>query len=201
MNTEDRRQAIADKLAKATQSRSKPRAFVNPKPFKAKAKPAPIEPPAFVPTPWTGRPTKYDPVAHCVAAVEQMAQGHSLTGLAGFLLVSKDTIYEWMERHSEFSAAIKIGRAARVRFLENKLLKTSMGVGVTAAIFALKNADPDEYKDIITNDHSISVRIEKVSDAQLLEIIARSSAAKPLTIEHKPAELGTGSGTGAPRQP
>jgi hypothetical protein len=39
---------------------------------------------------------------------------------------------------------INMGRAARVAALETKLLTTSQGVGVTAAIFALKNADPDE---------------------------------------------------------
>ena len=40
-----------------------------------------------------------------------------------------------------------MGRAARVAALETKLLATSQGVGVTAAIFALKNADPDEWQD------------------------------------------------------
>jgi hypothetical protein len=66
--------------------------------------------------------------------------------------------------------------------LETKLLTTKMGVGVTAAIFALKNADPDEYKDMYNQQTEVTLRIEKLSDTQLQEIAARGMK----TIEHKP---------------
>jgi hypothetical protein len=90
-----------------------------------------------------------------------------------------------MSAHEDFAAAIKIGKNARVKFLEDKLLSTSMGVGVTAAIFALKNADPDEYRDIITNDHNIRLDIARLPDAKLWEIVGASA---PTLIEHKKDE-------------
>jgi DNA-binding XRE family transcriptional regulator len=77
-----------------------------------------------------------------------------------------------------------MGRAARVAALEAKLLGTSQGVGVTAAIFALKNADPDEWQDRYHTETKVNVSIEQVSDAELMAIISR---AKPV-IEAKPVK-------------
>ena len=62
-----------------------------------------------------------------------------------------------------------MGRAARVAALEAKLLSTSQGVGVTAAIFALKNADPDEWQDRYYTDTRVNVSIEQMSDEELFE--------------------------------
>ena len=79
-----------------------------------------------------------------------------------------------------------MGRAARVAALEAKLLSTSQGVGVTAAIFALKNADPDEWQDRYYTETKVNVSIEQMSDEELLAIIAR--ARTPVLIEAKPVE-------------
>jgi hypothetical protein len=88
--------------------------------------------------------------------------------------------------YPDFCHAIRIGRAARVAALETKLLTTSQGVGVTAAIFALKNADPDEWQDRYNTETKVAVSIEKVPDAELLAIIARGNP--PALIEAKPTE-------------
>jgi hypothetical protein len=79
-----------------------------------------------------------------------------------------------------------MGRAARVAALEAKLLSTSQGVGVTAAIFALKNADPDEWQDRYYTDTRVNVSIEQMSDEELLAIISKANA--PALIEAKPVE-------------
>jgi hypothetical protein len=106
-----------------------------------------------------------------------MSQGYSVTAVAGFLGVAKDTVYEWVRVHAAFSAAITAGRSMRVAALETKLLSTQVGVGVTAAIFALKNADPDEWKDLYNQTTDVRVTIQHLSDAQLLEIASKGRQA------------------------
>ena len=54
---------------------------------------------------------------------------------------------------------LNMGRAARVAALEVKLLTTSQGVGVTAVIFGLKNADPDEWQDRYQTTTEINLRL------------------------------------------
>src|SRR5258705_5411922 len=88
-----------------------------------------------------------------------------------------------------------MGRAAGVAPLEAKLPATSQGVGVTAAIFALKNADPDEWQDRYHTETNVNVSIHQMSDAELLAIA--SQADPPALIEAKPVEAATDvTGTG-----
>lgn len=70
-----------------------------------------------------------------------------MTAFAGSIGVCRDTISEWASKHPEFSAAIKRGKAARTQSLECELLDEVLGPRVTARIFALKNAAPDEWRD------------------------------------------------------
>lgn len=93
-----------------------------------------------------GRPTKYEP-RFCDEVVSIMKTGLSLTAFAGEIGVARSTINEWMGSFPEFSEACKKGQAARVRYLEQTLLDGNAGPYVTARIFALKNADPDEWRD------------------------------------------------------
>ncbi len=133
-----------------------------------------------------GRPTPYRP-EYCQRAIEFMGQGYSVTALAGHLLVSKRCLYEWIAAHREFGDAINIGRAARVAALDTKLLTTVQGVGVTAAIFALKNADPTEWQDRYNTETKVSVPIEHLTDAELLAIASKA----PAPIEARPVEAAT----------
>lgn len=94
-----------------------------------------------------GRPSKYDP-AYCDEIVTFMGKGYSKTAFAGSIGVCHDTIIEWAHVHPEFSDAVKAGQAARVQRLEEGLLAgDQLGPQVTARIFALKNAAPDEWRD------------------------------------------------------
>jgi len=128
-------------------------------------------------------------------AIEFMGRGYSVTALAGHLGISKDAIYDWINLYPDFRHAINMGRAARVAALETKLLSTSQGVGVTAAIFALKNADPDEWQDRYYTETKVNVSIDQMSDADLLAIIAKADT--PALIEAKPVEAATdANGTG-----
>lgn len=101
-----------------------------------------------------GRPTSYLP-EYCDTAREVLALGHSVVGLAGKIGVSKSTIYEWMDAHPEFSAAVKEGQAGASAWWEERLMKIAQGEdgNATAAIFGLKNRAADEWRDKATTVH------------------------------------------------
>jgi hypothetical protein len=118
-----------------------------------------------------GRPSEYDP-AYCTLVIETMAKGVSLTTFAGDIGKSRETVYEWMSRHRDFADAVSRGRAARTAFLERKLLSARYGAQASAAIFALKNAAPDEWRDVKYQEHQHLHQIKQLSDAQLNAIAA-----------------------------
>lgn len=98
-----------------------------------------------------GRPTKFSP-HYCDEVVECMGRGYSLTAFAGEIGVARSTINEWMAQFPEFSEAVKKGKAKRVRHLEERLMGGDTGPRVTSMIFALKNADPEEWRDKVQQE-------------------------------------------------
>jgi hypothetical protein len=68
-------------------------------------------------------------------------------------------------------------------FLELKLLRSHKGAETTAAIFALKNAAPLDWKDVRTTEHNINVSVETLTDDQLNAIAAGVSPADAGVIE------------------
>ena len=149
------------------------------KPFRSKPKPE-----GYV----LGRPTLYRP-EYCQLAIERMGKGLSLTAFAGTIGVSKHADYEWTRVHADFDDAMSRARPARTLWLEQKLLRSRKGAETTAAIFALRNAAPDEWHDIKHTTHDHNVRVEQLSDDQLMAIAAR--ARTPALIETKPVEAAT----------
>jgi hypothetical protein len=168
-------QSVKDRVAKRLKQPKRRRDRYS-RPFRSKPKPE-----GYI----VGRPTLYRP-EYCQRAIDYMGQGYSVTALAGHLGMSKDAIYDWINHYPDFCHAVNMGRAARVAALEAKLLGTSQGVGVTAAIFALKNADPDEWQDRYHTESKVNVSIEQMSDEELLAIISKANA--PALIEAKPVE-------------
>jgi hypothetical protein len=121
-----------------------------------------------------GRPSKYDP-SYCDQIVEFMGRGYSMTAFAGEIGVARSTINEWMGEHPAFSEAVKVGQAKRTRQLEMTLLAGETGPKVTAHIFALKNAAPEEWKDKREFDHTVrEAPAEEMSEEELLAIAAGS---------------------------
>lgn len=121
-----------------------------------------------------GRPSEYDP-AFCPMVIEHMAKGHSLTSFAGLIRKARDTVYEWIKTHPDFADAVSRARSARVTALETKLLGSRKGAETTAAIFALKNAEPEEWRDVKHTEHQHALRIETLSDAQLYAIAGQKA--------------------------
>lgn len=93
-----------------------------------------------------GRPSLYKP-KYCQSVKDNMGAGYSLTACAGFIGVSKECIYEWMRVHPEFSDAVKAAKPRRLAFLESRIMNAEASHQVTAAIFQLKNADPEEWRE------------------------------------------------------
>lgn len=118
-----------------------------------------------------GRPTEYKP-EYCQQVIDYMAQGYSLTAFAGHIRMSRDAVYDWIRAHSEFSNAVSRARSARVAALEAKLLRSRKGAETTAAIFGLKNACPDEWRDVKHTEHRHAVSYDHLTDQQLRAIAA-----------------------------
>ena len=100
-----------------------------------------------------GRPSTYSE-EFCDMVVETMGTGLSLTAFAGEIGVTRQTLNNWANEHPEFFDAVKRGQAKRVAYLERRLLDGEIGPRVTSHIFALKNADPEEWKDKRGVEHS-----------------------------------------------
>jgi hypothetical protein len=112
-----------------------------------------------------------------------MAQGYSLTAFAGSIRVARDTVYAWIKSYSAFSDAVTRARAARVAALETKLLRSRKGAETTAAIFALRNADPTEWRDVKHTEHTHTLAVETLTDAQLYAIASGVHAGDASVID------------------
>ena len=120
-----------------------------------------------------GRPSLYKPT-YCDLVIETMSTGLSLTAFAGEIGVSRETVNEWRRVHPEFSAAVKIGQAKRALVWEQKLMSAGIGPHVTSTIFALKNIDPDEWRDRHEVAHTHTVKPTEMTDDELARIAAGS---------------------------
>jgi hypothetical protein len=78
-----------------------------------------------------------------------------------------------------------------VLWLERKLLASRKGAETTAAIFALRNADPSEWRDVRNVQHDHSHTIANLTDEQLLAI-ASGRASDVTVIEHDDQLLPSG---------
>lgn len=75
-----------------------------------------------------------------------MAQGFSVSAFAGKISVTAECISHWRQVKKEFSEAVKRGTQKRILFWEGRLPGTS-GKDAVPTIFALKNIDPENWKD------------------------------------------------------
>ena len=116
-----------------------------------------------------GRPTNYDKDSTIMRTIEYFADSvlvagdniPTIDGLAVYLGVSRDTIYEWKSKHSEFSYTIKEGEAHQTRALVN--LMTDKERFTAGSIFVAKNILGWSDKKDITLEHNITA-FEVVED-------------------------------------
>ena len=118
-----------------------------------------------------GRPIDYRP-EYCERVIAVMSQGKSLTAFAGLIGQSKKVVYEWIERYPEFADAVERARAARIVPWEDKLLVAQKGAEAACTIFALKNCDAEEWREVRYASFTTDVNINTLSDEQLEAIAA-----------------------------
>lgn len=124
-----------------------------------------------------GRPTKYEGEKTIKYAVKLANLGATNDQIADFLEVNVDTLYEWGEKHPEFSESLK--RAKEIhddQLVEKSLLKRATGYirtierldkdgcavacqeelppDPTSMIFWLKNRQPQKWRDRQELEHS-----------------------------------------------
>lgn len=114
-------------------------------------------------------PTLYDP-KYCDEIVAFMQQGYSIGAFAGKILVNRMTLYRWRKDHPDFDEACTIGMAARTCKLEEDLLATENSAVVKSRSYALKNADPIEWRDKREVEHSGKIQSEVVDAAALAKL-------------------------------
>lgn len=83
-----------------------------------------------------------------------MSEGLSLAAAAASLGIHRQRVYDWERKHEAFADTIKLGRAKRQLFLEQRLLKADAGPVVTSTIFALKNAAGEDWRDKQEVEHT-----------------------------------------------
>jgi hypothetical protein len=83
------------------------------------------------------------------AVIDAMARGFTQQAAAAEIGFCRDTLRAWAKTHPEMERALKIGQAKRVLYLEQAHLTIMVtGIGnIAGSIFALKNADPEEWRD------------------------------------------------------
>lgn len=122
-----------------------------------------------------GRPTDYyDGLGDDMIAL--MKDGYSLTASAATLGFHRRRIYDWEEKHPEFAHAIKIARGLRLHKLETDLLAAKDAPTVTSRIFALKNADAEEWREKISVDNTSSDGTMGLSAAAVLTALKAKHA-------------------------
>lgn len=104
-----------------------------------------------------GRPSKYDP-AHCATVIASGEEGKTLAEMASDLDVDRATINDWMERHEEFSRAVKRGLDKAQAWWEMKGRLATFGgcdgYNATSYIFNMKNRFKDDWRDKVEQDHN-----------------------------------------------
>lgn len=111
-----------------------------------------------------GRPTDYKP-EYCQMLIDHMAEGFSFESFAAVVKVNRDTLYNWVSIHPDFSDAKKAG------FEESRLTWEQIGRDIakkgegnaTAFIFNMKNRFREDWNDKQTIEHQgakVNVSIE-----------------------------------------
>lgn len=104
-----------------------------------------------------GRPSKYDP-AFCETVLNIGAEGGTLAAMAEACDIDRATLNEWLDRHEEFSRAVKRGLQKAQVLWEGKGMKATFGevpnFNPTSYIFNMKNRFKDDWRDKVETEHT-----------------------------------------------
>jgi len=139
-----------------------------------------------------GRPPKYKD-EYTKQAEKLCLLGATDDEIADFFGVDVRTIYRWKNDHDDFCHALKVGKQSADSRVERSLYQRAVGYevddlkifmpggadkpvyapyvkkvhsDVTAAIFWLKNRDPEKWRDKQEHDHKVDANIKFVMEEQ-----------------------------------
>jgi hypothetical protein len=138
----------------------------------------------------TGRPSKYSE-DYCQEVIDFLGKGHSVTAFAGHIGVSRATVFNWANEHTEFLDALKAGQAAATKFWEGILIKVASdgGGNATAAIFGLKNRAAEDWADKVVNEHTgANGGPIETADVSANDIARRIAFTLASGVQQKPTE-------------
>jgi hypothetical protein len=114
-------------------------------------------------------------------ALEYMARGFSLGGVAGALGVSRRTISDWMLKHEEFKQACERGTAFRQRYWEGRLIEVAEtggnGSQGQVAIFGVLNAGREDWSNRSQIEHSGNLSFSSIVE-QMIAALDQKRAEK-----------------------
>ena len=116
-----------------------------------------------------GRPTKYH-VKYCQDLIEKLSAGMSVTRFAASINVSKDTVYEWVKVHPDFSDAFKLARTKCEATWEVKFLDYMVDSKVNSPLIKLYYANmfkwSDKTEEVVTHnfDESLANLAKRLPD-------------------------------------
>lgn len=93
----------------------------------------------------------------------------SIAKICACLGISLRAYYYHLDEHPEIQNAVEEGRALGVKRVADALIKTAEKGNVTAQIFYLKNADPENWnKESTTVNTNVNIQsVEDLSDSDL----------------------------------
>ena len=93
----------------------------------------------------------------------------SINKICSCLGLSVRAYYYHLDEHPEIQQAVEDGRALGVKKVAESLIKTAQRGNVTAQIFFLKNADPENWnKESTTVNTNVNIQsVEDLSDSDL----------------------------------
>lgn len=137
----------------------------------------------------------YDDEWHPTIAAGLARIGKTNAEIADYFGVNKDTIYTWQKKHHKFKESLKRNKDFIDFFVEDSLLKRACGYkhpedkifnnngeemivkttkhyppDTTAAIFWLKNRQPDKWREKkIVENHNRDIIVDSEKDKEALE--------------------------------
>jgi transposase-like protein len=129
-----------------------------------------------------GRPTDYTPL-YCEQVIELGRAGKSVTQIAAELDVNRDTIYEWIKVHPDFSDAITRSKQLAQAWWENAGQNGLTMPGFNASLWAKQVSCRFREDYAETSKHEITgknggpietKRIQDMTDDELAAIAAGS---------------------------
>lgn len=124
-----------------------------------------------------GHPTDYK-IEYCEMLINHMAQGYSFESFGADAHCAKDTLYEWVKVHPEFSYAKSEGTLLSLKWHESVGQKGMMGLPIEVQMkdkhgniktITGKNFNPVIFKFMMANKHGWKDRSDVTSADEKIE--------------------------------